>query len=201
MNRIRIIAALSLMFLVLSLSSELFAQNRIQIENVDVSDVEIDLQQTPELTYSGPKLKKTPRNREWVEVDVEFEVEGKSENKYVDELLFKYYVVLDDKKKTMLVTDVTHVNIPLDEKIYSSVYISPATLEKLLAKKNFSKNDVRGFAVEVIHRGKAVGGEASKKTSRWWESREQTRGLLLPKSRTPFAPLWWDRYAEEKPQD
>jgi len=177
------------------------AQNRVQIKNVEIADIEIDTQQTPELTYSGPKLKKTPRNRDWIEIDVEFEVEGKSENKYVDELLFKYYLVLDDKKKTMVTADVIHVNVPLDEKIYSSVYLSPSTLEKLLRKKNFSKNDIKGYAVEVIYRGKTMGGDASNKSSKWWESREQTTGLLLPKSRTPFAPLWWDRYAEEKPQD
>lgn len=174
---------------------------QVQISAVEVDDVEVTMLKTPKFDVNTGKIKETPRRREWLELEVEFSVEGKSPTDYVDNLLFKYYIVLDDEKKTMVIADVTHVNVPLGEKIYSSVYISPSSLDKLLGKEKGKEGSVEGYAVEILHLGQSFGGRAKPSSpGRWWQARPATSGLLVSKEKTPFAPLWWDRFAEIQPQ-
>ncbi len=167
---------------------------QVQVK-VDIDNIEVALQSTPQFNYAGD-TKKLPKAREWVEIEVEFKPEGRSENNYVDGLEFNYYVMMSDKK-TMYVGKVTHVNVELGETSFSSMYLSPATLEKLMGREATSDNVVEAVAIEVRHQGALVGGDATEaKTSRWWQTQAQTGNMLLQKSETPFAPLWSDRYAE-----
>lgn len=168
------------------------AQDQVK---VDVDDIKIDLVNTPEYNYAGD-TKKLPKSKEWVEVEVEFKVEGKTENDVAEALEFTYYVMMGDKE-TMLTEKITHVNVPLDEDIYSVMYISPTTIQKMFGKEVSVSGAVAGVAIEVRHNGALVGGDATvDPSSRWWQSKTQTPGMLRRKSDTPFAPLWWDRYAD-----
>jgi hypothetical protein len=181
----------------LVLAGSVSARAQVQVKSVKVDKPDINMLKTPEFDVGGTLVKDTPRRREWLEIDVKFEVEGQSASGYIDSLLFKYYVVLDDDKKTMLVMDVTHVNVPMGEELWSSAYVSPSSLDKLLGKEKGNERSVEGYAVEILYQGQAVGGKADPSPStRWWQSRPATPGLLLSKDKTPFAPLWWDRYAE-----
>ena len=187
--------------LALYLSSAATAQEQVKVSKIDIDKVEIDTQKTPEFNLSSGGLKKAPRSREWLEIDVKFEIEGRStSNDYLDQVSFKYYIVLDDKAKTMITATVDHVNVPMNEEVWSSVYIAPSTIEKMMGKGNVSRSTVAGWAIEILHNGEVKGGDASKdKSSKWWRSRQGTAGALLSKANTPFRYLWWDRYAEEKP--
>ena len=177
------------------------AQVQVQIKSIKVDKPDLTMLKTPDFNANTGKIKETPRRREWLELEVKFEVEGKSANDYVDNLLFKYYIVLDDDKKTMVTADVTHVNIPIGEEMYSSVYLSPSSLDKLVGKKKGSERSVEGYAVEILHLGQSYGGTAKPSSpTRWWQARPATQGLLLSKDKTPYAPLRWDRFAEVKSQ-
>ena len=183
-------------------AGSVIGQTQAIVSKVEVKDVEVTMLKTPAFTADTGKIKKTPRRQEWAEIEVKFEVEGKSVDGYVDSLLFKYFVVLDDDKKTMVTATVTHVNVPLDEELYSSVYLSPSTLAKILGGKDKAReNSIEGFAVEILYQGQSFGGEAKPSgPTRWWQSRPATDGLLLSKDKTPYAPLWWDRFAEIQAQ-
>jgi len=56
------------------------------------------------------------------------------------------------------------------------------------------------LGVEVLVNGEKVGQAAEKKPDKWWEagslSDQSDKFPLLNKNETPFAMLWWDRYAE-----
>ena len=107
-------------------------------------------------------------------------------------------VMLADKK-TMLTANVNYRDVPMNEEVWASVYLSPAMLLRMLETDNAKKDAIRGYAVEFINGGEIVGGEAKpgkKGGKSWWHERE-VGGSLIEKSKTPFRYLWWDRYAEE----
>jgi len=178
------------------------AQLQMKLGDAQVDKVERTMLKTPEYTVDTGKDKKTPRRREWLELEVEFEADAKAaggkDAEYIDQLLFKYYVMVEDKEtkeKIMLTTTVTHVNIPTGEKIYSAVYLSPSSLDKMVGKGRGSERSIEGYAVEIIYGGVLVGGK-SDPSGTWFKTRPGKPGLLLTKDKTPFAPLWGDRYAE-----
>ena len=165
---------------------------------VDVKDINVETMQTPQFAYDG-ESKKLPSAKEWVEIEVEFEAEGTFKDGFVPELEFTFYVVMDDEAKTMLVERVTYVNILQKEEIFANVFVSPTTVMKLTGSEATSSSVVAGVAVEIRFQGALVGGDTTQKSGgSWWQTRPQTAGMLLRKSRTPFAILWTDRYAEIK---
>ncbi len=166
---------------------------------VDIKDVNVETMPTPQFAYQG-ESKRLPSAREWIEVEVEFEVESANrDQKYVDDVEFTYYVVMNDDKNTMLVERVTHINVPVKSEIFSNVFVSPSTIVNLTGSEASSASVVQAVAVEVRFQGALVGGEATDKAStKWWQTMARTEGLLLPKNETPFAILWTDRYAEIK---
>jgi hypothetical protein len=93
------------------------------------------------------------------------------------------------------------VNAPLDEDIYCSVYLSPASIKRLTGSDKGGKNAVEYVGYEVLISGEKVVSETSKGKVGWWNaasdkiSRSDTVPLLN-KSETPFSTMWWDRYAE-----
>lgn len=175
------------------------AQEKTKLEKVELKEIEISAIKTPELSFSGAKIKKTPRSREWLELDVSFKIKGRStSNDYLNQLTVKYYVMLSDKK-TMLTSTVNYKDVPLNEEVWSSVYISPPMIARLFDTDNVSDAMIRGYAIEIIHDGEVVGGDAKpgKKGKKAWWLETEIGGSLLQKSKTPFRYLWWDRYAEE----
>ncbi len=171
-----------------------------------VSNIEVSLTKTPRLSVEAGTKEKRDTQREWLEVEVEFQAEmGNAKDEYVNELEFSYHVYFksDAKVTTIYTANVIHVNIPVKETTYSSIYVSPTTLGKIFGKdKKVNPNDV-WVAVEVKSQGAVKGGMANQKEStKWWQSPNASRvdGMLLNKSQTPFAFLWWDRYPEVRNQ-
>jgi hypothetical protein len=166
---------------------------------VEVNDVAIQAQQTPQFNVTGVKDKRW-KPKAWMELEVAFEADL-PRAEVIDALVFRYYIVLEgprEKQKT-LVGDVTHVNVPVGEAAYAVVYLSPATIKAITGSEDFDAAGVRAWGVEVLHGGELVGGKSST-NNKWWDGGQATppraEGLILNKKQTPFAPLWGDYHVD-----
>ncbi|MFT4547248.1 MAG: hypothetical protein ACI8XO_003667 [Verrucomicrobiales bacterium] len=153
---------------------------------------------TPRFSVQGTDSKRDDQ-KTWVEVEVEFKADQQGKEDFIDALEFRYYITIKPKEGDRQVFTLTlnHINIPKGETVYSVAYISPTTIAKIIGKDaTVSKSNI-DVAVEIRSSGSVVGGDATKspKTS-WWTKMPQQDGMVLNKTQTPFAPLWWDRYAE-----
>ncbi|MFM2199120.1 MAG: hypothetical protein RLZZ505_2552 [Verrucomicrobiota bacterium] len=158
---------------------------------------------SPEIgeTKSGFKPK------QWLEIEAKLKVEMSPtpRSKTADRILVKWYVAVEnpDKQGTylLLTKDVTHVNIPLGEDVYSSVYLSPSSVRRITGGDRAGKSMVFMVGYEVLVNGVKVADKSSKGSPGWWNtssdkiSRSETVPLL-DKSESAFAHMWWDRYAE-----
>ncbi len=166
---------------------------------VDVQEIEVQVQNTPSFEAGNVKDKKIPNPKEWLEVEVKFECQTTSPDGLVPSLDLRYYIAIKgDGKTTMFQGDVRHVNIPAKEEMYSVVYLSPSSLIKATGKpRGFSTSDLYGVAVEVTYDGRVVTGMSEGGSGSWWKSASVSPVMeVLPKSETPFALLWLDRYAD-----
>lgn len=170
---------------------------------------EIAIQKAPEFAINGTTAKRF-KQKDWIEVEFEIDVKAPKgadkELRFLDDVNIKYYVFLqptDDKKKKVLLADITYINVPVDETIHSVVYLSPATLYNISGEKLVNKGMITFYGCEATHNGKVVGLYSSKMINNapWWNNPALPpveNGRLLPKNKTPFAPLWFDYYMEEK---
>ncbi|MFZ4763626.1 MAG: Amuc_1102 family pilus-like protein [Roseimicrobium sp.] len=194
----------------MALASPASAQEVSKEVKVDVKKVEIGAQNTPQFTASNVKDKRW-NPKVWLEVDVGFglkkaRVTGQN-SPMVDSLDFKFYVVLNktDKagKRIMLTASVTYLNASEDDReSHAMVFASPAALARVLENPRFTAADITpvAYAVEVYKGGALAGGASSGAAGKWWESDTVSAmdGVLLPKVKTPFAPLWGDYDLETK---
>ncbi len=160
--------------------------------------------QSPE--FSGGNQKRF-KPKDWLEIETDLKVMLSPEpnSKTLDRLLIKWYVAVEnpERKSTMLLLtkDVEHVNIPLGEEVYSSIYISPAAMRALTGGIGGGKRVVKYVGYEVLVNGEKVASETSKGSAGWWSkpSAKISRSEAVPildKTETPFANMWWDRYLE-----
>ncbi len=165
--------------------------------------------QLPSPEFAGGKQKPF-KPKDWLEMEVKLKVllQPEPKSKTCDKLTVKWYIALKnpDKPGTFLLAtkDVEHVNIPLDEDIYFSIYISPASMKRLTGSDRISKTAIEYVGYEVLVNGQKVEEQTNKGKAGWWNvpSDKISRSdsvPLLNKSETPFKDMWWDRYAEVSP--
>jgi hypothetical protein len=173
-----------------------------------IKGIQVDGQFTPQ--FSVPNVKdKRFRPKTWLEMDVAFEAKKNTsvdKNPVIDSLDFKYFIGLNAKTKEgknyVLTASVNYVNIMEKEEHHTLVYVSPSALVNLLQKNTFGAADVQASGVE-IYKGGALCGWMSSSGQRWWANLDAfavVDGMLLPKLKTPFAPLWGDYDLESKAQ-
>jgi hypothetical protein len=185
---------------VFSLSASAYAQSA----KADVSKPSFDDLESPQ--FSGGKQKGfKPKN--WLEVEAKIKLQMNPEppSKTADRVMVKWYVAVKnpDRANTflLLTKDVEHVNVPLGEDVYASIYLSPASVRRLTGSDRAGKGMVEFVGYEVLVNGTKVGEETNKGKVGWWNttspniSRSDTVPLLT-KPQTPFSNMWWDRYAE-----
>ncbi|BCX46532.1 hypothetical protein HAHE_04400 [Haloferula helveola] len=170
---------------------------------VSVGKLEFDNLPSPDL--QGTK-NKSFKPKDWLEVEVGITIPAQNktmlDSGFVDRVLVKWYVAIKEKasgRPMLLTKDINHINVPIDEEFFSSVYLSPNTLKRLTGSDRAGKSAVEAIAVEVLLNGVKVAEESEKMKSGWWNSPSLARGdrfPLLNKSETPFKMYWWDRYAE-----
>lgn len=161
----------------------------------------------PSPEFSGGKQKSFKPN-DWLEIETKVKVSMSPEptSKTCEKLTVKWYVAVKNPEKPrtflLLTKDIEYVNVPLDEdNVYCSVYLSPASIKRLTGSAKGGKNAVEYVGYEILINGEKVASETNKGKVGWWTvaspsiSRSDTVPLLN-KSETPFANMWWDRYAE-----
>jgi hypothetical protein len=159
---------------------------------VQITKIAKNLITAPQFNYSGAERYATNQRDRWLEVEVEF-----TTSQFTDELIFKYYILLNG---TLLTGDVTHVNIPAGRENRSVMYVPPRALERFANNRPITENLLQNVAVQIVQQG-AVKAEASlaKAQPQWFATLQAApSGFVLNKNQTPFASLYWDRYEQIK---
>lgn len=186
----------------LSIASPLMAQSgKVSIDKVDFDDL-------PSPEVGGNTGKKNFKPKDWLEMEVGFKVEMPQsyKPKFVDRVTVKWYVAAKNpngKGYVLLEKEVNHINVPVGEQVFSSVYLSPAAVKRISGSDRAGKSVVSHVGGEILINGsKPVDGKGfftSKGKVGWWTSGKLSRYDRIPlrnKNQTPFKFLWWDRYAE-----
>ncbi len=131
-------------------------------------------------------------NDRWLEVEVEFNAAPE----WTEELSLKYYILFNGR---LLTGEVTHVNISggLNRSV---MYVVPVAVARFAGNRPVLPNAFQNIGVQIIQGG-AVKDESSlvRATGQWFAALSPVSGFVLNKNETPFAPLYWDRYAQIKP--
>jgi hypothetical protein len=191
----------------ISMATPLYAQ----AGKVSASDPKFDSIQSPDV--GGNTGVKNWKAKDWLEAEVKFKVEmPKSyKEKFVDSVTVKWFVAIKNPSGSgyaLLEKEVTHVNVAVDEDVYSSVYLSPSAIMRISGRERASKSVVSHVGGEILVNGTSIETNkdryfSSKGKPGWWVSSKLSkydRIPLLNKNETPFKFLWWDRYAEIKPE-
>lgn len=186
---------------VLALSSPVVAQQF----KVEVSKPGFDDLQSPDV--GGNTGKKNFKPKDWLEAEVKFKVAAADPKvKFVDRVSVKWYVAAknpDGKGYVLLEKEINHINVPVGEDVYSSVYLSPTAVKRISGSERAGKSILSHVGGEILVNGskpaKNSGYFTSKGKVGWWTSGALSRYDKIPlrnKNETPFKFLWWDRYAE-----
>jgi hypothetical protein len=166
-----------------------------------INDLKFEDLPSPDISSGKGKSFKP---KDWLEVEarVRIELAPKPESGFVDQVTAKWYVAVqnpDGKGFFLLTKDVNHINLPTDEEIYCSVYLSPTSIKRLTGTDRAGKSVVDRVGLEILRNGVKIGQISTKGDEGWWDSPSLARTdkfPLLDKNQTPFKILWWDRYAE-----
>lgn len=183
-------------------SSYAMAQFKVDIEKPEIVEVT-----SPDL--GGDSAKKNFKPKDWMEMEVKIKVEAADKDKlFADKLTVKWYVAAKNPAKggkgyILLEKEVTHVNVPIGEDVYLSVYLSPNSIKRLTGGDRVSKSDITDVGGEILVEGQQPRNNDGKFTMSkkvgWWTSGSLSRYDKIPllnKDETPFKILWYSRYAE-----
>ena len=172
---------------------------------VDADDPSFDDLESPEFGGNSGVKKFTPKN--WLEAEVKLKIKPARsfKKKFLDRLTIKWYVAVknpDGDGVSLLEKDVNYVNVPVDEDVFASVYLSPGAILRITGGERAGKSNVEAVAGEITYNGAKVGSFNSLGSKEWWNAASVSRNASIPllsKGETPFKFLWWDRYLEEEP--
>lgn len=177
-----------------------------QTGKVDLDDPKFDVLPSPE--FGGNTGTKNFKPKDWLEAEVKVKIDmGRDyKAKFIDRVTVKWYVAAQNpegKGYILLEKEVTHVNVPVDEDFYVSIYLSPNSIKRISGNDRASKTVIKSVGGEILVNGQAAhnntGYFSSQSKPGWWResgfSRED-KIPLLNKNETPFKALWYDRYAQ-----
>jgi hypothetical protein len=183
---VSIISAVSLLGAISNASAQVAAaavETPARPNEVEIDKVTNDLVTTPEYQITGGQNKRY-EIRKWLEIEWEYTTKGK----LVDELTFTVNVLVGGK---LLPGSVSYVKIP-EGKHFGVMYVAPRTLETLVGKA-VTASAIQGVWITVANsQGVMVAQHPKRPTALPNVPRQD--GLLLKKTESPFAPLYWDRY-------
>lgn len=202
-NKFKLSTCLALVFGAVSFAPMVHAQ----AYKADVKKPDFDALPSPDIKTNKDKSFKP---KDWLEMEVQFEVDAKPmpKDKFVDRVTIQWYAAVkkrDGAGYWLLNKNVEHVNVKIGEKLFSSVYISPNTYERLTGSDKVSKGDIKAVGGAILINGVRVGlfSTESIRTggTPWWEAASDALARtdkfpMLNKNETPFKILWYDRYAE-----
>ena len=149
---------------------------------------------------SGIKEPKGER-KDWLQIDAAFQLESSSRDDFIEAVEVRFFVLLN-----LLMLNTKNYTLPLlitltclKRNFACCVFLSPNSARIYGKGKKPNPRDLM-VAVE-IHAGQLIGGEVTDgKSTRWWQKQDAPTdsSMLRPKSKTPFAYLWFDSYAETR---
>jgi len=166
----------------------------------------VEALQSPDIQTQTKPKRFVPRD--WLEIEAAIKIEVRPEppSGMLDRLTVKWYVAVADPDKRgeffLLTRELTHVNVPINEDIFSSVYLSPSSIRRISGGHRASARSVEMIGYEVIFNGEPIASAANRGArDKWWTIPSEKISAsdsvpLMTKSETPFAAMWWDRYAE-----
>jgi hypothetical protein len=195
------LSLLSAIALTLSFPHSLSGQVEHKIRNAAIG---YGMQQTPRFTVAGPRDKPVGTLRDWLEIEVAMQLDTVSPSGYLEQLDIEFFVAVGDAstRQTVVLNDrLTYLEIDATQRrVHAVAYVSPASLARITGKNNPRQSDISAVAAVITAPGLQTPVEvASAGPRNWWKSEElnRIRGLVLPRSKTPFAHLWWDRYPRD----
>ncbi len=165
------------------------ANGQIQIKAVTIA-----LPKTPEYTtISGEGQTKRYTLGTWAEIEVEFSCSART-----PELPMKMSVLINGQN---LVGEQTLIDVPPGQSLFTVMYIAPRPLLTALKNAPVGPNSIANVAVQFMRPGVAtpIATKMSKDGPPFYNTVTQIAGFVLPKTQTPFAVLYWDRYEQVKP--
>ena len=173
--------------------------SKVVAEKPSFEDIE-----SPQFSGGKPKAFKP---KEWLEIETKLNVSMRPQPKSMtcDRITVKWYVAVKNPERSgqmlLLTRDIEYVNVPLEEEVYCSVYLSPASLKRLTGIDRAGKRSVEAVGFEILINGVKVAEDTTKFQPGWWNAASDKISRtnvvpLLSKLETPFAHMWWDRYAE-----
>jgi|MDTC01.2.fsa_nt_gb hypothetical protein len=156
---------------------------------------------SPQFTITGAKKKFKPKSWLIAEAEMTFSAKVTPKDGYLtDSVDVSFYLLLKGaKKKSIVKHEETFQDVPVNEKVAVAAYLSPAKFARLVGKARPTLGDVEAIAIEVRAGGKLIAGDQKgfkvKGKSRPWEA-VSPEAEMLPKSKTPFAVLFYDLYLE-----
>lgn len=201
--------AITAMIFTLALIAGIHAQE--PVHRAKIEKIEGEVLQSPDFVISTP-VDKAPDRRDWLQIEAEIDLETTDPSGFVPELEARWFVVIKDKhsgKPVRLLGNATFRNIRTTErKVILSAYIDPDTLERFIGRSRPSVVDIDAYALTISGPGILAEGRhatglvkaTAAEETKWWDvwNYKSFEGMILPKSKTPFAPLWTDRYPVEK---
>lgn len=172
-----------------------------------ITRIEPQIVTRPAVNYSGA-TQKTVQPKSWLEIEVTFASQSASPEKYTDDLVINYYVLLSNKttafpQGALLTGQTALTSVPAKQNdLKSVIYLSPRSMERLFDGKapTSSSSAIVDIGVTLTKQGQVVAQKSLKGSGVWWPQFQQTPGYLLNKSETPFASLNWEYYEQVKKQ-
>jgi hypothetical protein len=184
-------------------------------KKIEIDEPKFEAIKSPE--YSANTKPKKWDQKEWLEMEVKFKVTNLimrklPKDKTLPKLTVKWFVVAEDPNKSdkyiRMTKEVVHVNIPIEEEMYTSCYISPSGVRRLSGgREKASEKMIFGVGGEFYLDGELIGFFASKddkvkvngKNMPFWYAptlSESQSVQIHDKNETPFELLWIDKFAE-----
>lgn len=197
--------SLTALSLLAALTPSLFGQAAGDAPQAKITGIEAEFVKSPEASGSG--YKKTGEALPWLEVEVQFSWASKAdpEGKIPrDELKVNYFVLLKNKatpdypKPVLLVGSVEHVKVVSGDDLKSAIFAAPRDLQHILGEKlpARARPVIAGVGVTIEYQGQVVASDTTEGSGTWWEDQadqfQRVDGVLVDKSKTPFAAMAWD---------
>ena len=162
--------------------------------------------QSPQIQTQTRQKRFTPRD--WLEIEAAITIDARPAppSGMLDRLQVKWYVAIQNPDKRgeyfLLTREINHVNVPIGEEIFSSVYLSPSSIRRITGNYRNAKRSVEFVGYEVYFNGEVIAHASNRGApAEWWKAPSERISAsssvpLMTKPETPFAAMWWDRYAE-----
>jgi len=195
--------ALATTFVMTSLAP-FYAQQAAEDAGFRITGIETEFVQTPNFSGSGYTKKSRGKRGEWLEVEVSFDWQPalrREEPIKPEAVKVNYYLLINNKpnaafpKPILLQGAAEHIKVFPGKSLRSVAFVSPRDLRYIFQEKvpSTARAAVAGVGVTIEFGGKVVAADTTKGRGTWWADQadqfQQMAGVLVDKSKTPFAPL------------